>query len=105
MDLYREDIMSVGFVVSKGEIDSRMGDLARSFQKLFRDEVIMKSYFDSTADADLVALGYEEGEVAILKSAIADLDHLRRIALGEEALAASKDFTAFLRLLWGVGAQ
>jgi hypothetical protein len=97
--------MSVGFTVTKGEIDTRMGDLARNFQKLFRDEVIMKSYFDSTADPDLQALGYSTQEVATLKSAIADLDQLRRVAEGEEALPAVKDFTQFLRLLWGVGAQ
>ena len=97
--------MSVGFVTTKGEIDTRMGQLARDFQEMFGDEVILKSYFDGTADADLVALGYEEGEVAILKSAIADLDQLRRISVGEESLANPKDFTQFLRLLWGVGAQ
>lgn len=96
--------MSVGFVVSKGEIDSRMGDLARTFQKLFRDEVIMKSYFDSTPDVDLQALGFTGGEVATLKSAIADLEELRTISLGGP-LAAPHDFTQFLRLLWGLGAQ
>lgn len=97
--------MSVGILATKGEIDSRMGQLARDFQKLFRDELILKSYLDSTLDADLVAMGYTEGEVAILKSAIADLDQLRRVSEGEEALAAAKDFTTFVRLLWGVGAQ
>lgn len=97
--------MSVGILVTKGEIDTRMGDLARSFQGLFSDEVILKAFFDSTADPELIALGYTSGEVAVLKSAIADLDQLRRLSLGEEALAAPKDFTQFLRLLWGVGAQ
>ena len=97
--------MSVGFTISKGEIDTRMGDLSRSFQKLFRDEVVLKDFFDATVDADLQALGYSVNEVAILKSAIADLDQLRRIADGAEALAETKDFTQFLRLLWGVGAQ
>jgi hypothetical protein len=97
--------MSVGFVVSKSEIDSRMGTLARTFQQVFRDEVVMKGYFDSTADTDLQALGYSVQEVATLKSAINDLDQLRRISLGEEALTDPKDFTAFLHLLWGMGAQ
>jgi hypothetical protein len=97
--------MSVGIVATKGEIDSRTGELARNFQKLFRDEVILKAYLDSTLDPDLQAMGYSVQEIATLKSAIADLDQLRKISIGEEALAAPKDFTAFLRLLWGVGAQ
>jgi hypothetical protein len=97
--------MSVGFLVSKGEIDSRMGDLARNFQKLFRDEVVMKSYFDSTVDSDLLALGYTAQEVATLKSSIADLDQLRLVATGEQDVTPAKDFTAFLHLLWGLGAQ
>ncbi len=97
--------MSVGFPVTKGEIDTRMGDLARSFQKLFRDEVIMKSYFDSTADADLQALGFTVQEVATLKSSINDLDQLRLVATGEQDITPAKDFTAFLHLLWGLGAQ
>lgn len=97
--------MSVGFTVTKGEIDSRVGDLARTFQKLFRDEVVLKSYFDSTTDPDLQALGYTLQEVATLKSAINDLDQLRLVAEGEQDITPAKDFTAFVRLLWGLGAQ
>jgi hypothetical protein len=97
--------MSVGFVVSKSEIDSRMGNLARTFQQIFRDEVVMKSYFDSTVDSDLLALGYTAQEVATLKSAINDLDQLRQVAFGETDITPAKDFTAFLHLLWGMGAQ
>jgi hypothetical protein len=97
--------MSVGFVVSKSEIDSRMGNLARTFQQIFRDEVVMKGYFDSTVDADLQALGYTPQEVSVLKSAIADLDQLRLVATGEQDVTPAKDFTQFLHLLWGLVAQ
>ena len=97
--------MSIGIVVVKGEIDSRMGQLARDYQKLFSDMLILKSYFDSTLDATLVGLGYTAGEVAILKSAIADLNQLYDISRGASNLAVAKDFNAFIRQLWGVGAQ
>lgn len=97
--------MSVGITVTKGEVDTRMGEIARGFQNLFSDSAIMKTFFDTHVDADLVALGYTAGEVAILKSAIADITQLFTIYSGQATLAAPKDFTTFLRQLWGVGAQ
>jgi hypothetical protein len=97
--------MAVGILVTKGEIDSRMGDLARSFQGTFADAAVLKSFFDSAIDADLIALGYTAGEVAILKSAIADVHQLFQIYSGAATLTTAKDFTTFLRQLWGVGAQ
>lgn len=97
--------MSVGIIATKGEIDSRMGQLARDYQKVFRDLAILKGYFDSTTDPTLVALGYTSQEVAVLKSAIADLNQLYDISRGSVNLAVAKDFNTFVRQLWGVGAQ
>ena len=97
--------MSVGIQITKGEIDARMGDLARGFQNQFSDAAILKTFFDTHVDADLVALGYTTGDVAILKSAIADVTQLYDLYRGVAVLAAPKDFTTFLRELWGVGAQ
>lgn len=97
--------MSIGIVTTKGEIDSRMGQLARDYQKVFLDLSVLKTYFDATADPTLVALGYTAGEVAILKSAIADLNQLYDISRGAATLGVAKDFNAFVRQLWGVGAQ
>lgn len=95
--------MSVGLPVTKSEIDARAGDLARAFQKLFGDVVTMQTYLEATPNPDLVAMGYTDQEVATLKTAMADLSQLGRIAAGAEALAAPKDFRAFVRQLWGVG--
>ena len=97
--------MSVGIVTTKNEIDSRMGQLARDYQKVFRDMAILKGYFDATTDPTLVALGYTSQEVAVLKSAIADLNQLYQISTGAANLSVAKDFNTFLRQLWGVGAQ
>jgi hypothetical protein len=97
--------MAVGLPVTKSEIDSRAGDIARSFQRLGGDVATLKGYLDATPEADLIALGYTAGDVPILKSAIADLHQLLvTIGTGKEALAAPKDFTQFARQLWGVGA-
>ena len=96
--------MSVGLSVTKTEIDTRAGDIARAFQKSFEDVVTMQTYLEATPNPDLVALGYTDQEVAVLKTAFADLSQLGRIWGGAEALAAPKDFRAFVRQLWGVGA-
>lgn len=96
--------MSVGLPVTKQEIDTRAGDTARAFQRAFEDVITMKGYLDATVDADLVALGYTEQEVAVLKTSFADLTQLANIWRGAEALPAPKDFTVFVRQLWGVGA-
>lgn len=96
--------MSVGLGVTKEEVDTRSGDIARSFQRAFKDVITLQSFLTQTPDADLIALGYTEQEVATLKTAYADLTQLGTIWTGESALAAPKDFRTFVRQLWGVGA-
>ena len=96
--------MSVGLPVTKTEIDARSGDIARTFQASFENVITMQTYLEATPNPDLVALGYTDNEVAVLKTAFADLSQLARIWTGSEALAAPKDFRAFVRQLWGVGA-
>jgi len=97
--------MSVGLPVTKQEIDQRSGDMARSFQRMAGDVTTLKSYLDSATEEVLVALGYTSNEVAVLKTSITDLEQLLvKIGYGTEELPTPKDFTAFLRQLWGVGA-
>ena len=96
--------MSVGLPVTQGEIDSRAGEIARTFQRAFEDVFTMQTYLEATPNPDLVALGYSEQDVAVLKTAFADLTQLANIWAGQEALAAPKDFRTFVRQLWGVGA-
>ena len=96
--------MSVGLPATKNEVDTRSGDIARSFQRAFKDMATLQSYLEQTPTADLVALGYTDQEVAVLKTAFADLTQLGNIWVGSEALPAPKDFRTFVRQLWGVGA-
>jgi hypothetical protein len=96
--------MSVGLAVTKQEIDARAGDLARGFQKSFEDVATLQGYLEQTPNADLVALGYTDDEVATLKTALVDLTQLGHIWAGTEALEVPKDFRTFVRRLWGVGA-
>jgi hypothetical protein len=96
--------MSVGLPVTKAEIDTRAGDLARAFQDHFADVATMQTYLEATPNADLIALGYTDQEVATLKTAFTDLSQLAKIWAGLEGLPAAKDFRTFVRQLWGVGA-
>jgi hypothetical protein len=96
--------MSVGLPVTKDEIDSRAGDIARQFQRLFGDVVTMQQYLLATPNPDLIELGYTDQDVAALKTAFTDLMLLAGIWVGDEALAAPKDFRVFVQQLWGVGA-
>ncbi len=95
----------VGLAVTKQEIDARAGDIARAFQRLAGDTATLKGYLDSATEETLVALGYTPNDVAVLKTSTNDLEQLLiRIGYGREALATPKDFTTFVRQLWGVGA-
>lgn len=97
--------MSVGLPVTKQELDQRSGDIARTFQRLAGDVTTLKGYLDATAEQVLLDLGYSGNDVAVMKSGITDLEQLCvKIGYGQEGLAAPKDFTVFLRQLWGVGA-
>lgn len=96
--------MSVGLAVTKSEIDSRAGELARNFQRSFEQVLTLKAYLDATPDQDLVDLGYSSGEVAVLKTALADLTTLQAVWSGAATQGSLKDFTTFVRQLWGLGA-
>jgi hypothetical protein len=96
--------MSIGLPISKQEVDTRTGDLARGFQRAFDDVVTLQNFFAATPDADLIAIGYTENEVAVMKTALNDLAQLGTIWTGAAALPTAKDFRTFVRQLWGVGA-
>ena len=96
--------MSVGLAVTKTEIDTRAGDIARGFQNQFADVVTMQQFLTATSSTDLEALGYTPDEIATLKTAFTDLAQLGQIWIGAATLPAAKDFRVFVKRLWGVGA-
>ena len=94
--------MAVGLSVTKDEINARAGDIARGFQKAFEDVLTMQTYLEATPNPDLVALGFTDSDVAILKTAFVDLTELGSIWAGGPG-TVPKDYRAFVRQLWGVG--
>lgn len=79
------------------------GTVALTFLQIFDRVTVLKDFLDATSEQDLINLGYTSGEVATLKTSINDLAQLKTIWLGDANLSVAKDFTAFVRRLWGIG--
>lgn len=94
--------MAVGFPREKRDIDNRAGYLALKLREWCEEVEQFKAVLDTLDEDALVALGYTGGEVALLKSAITDLDNLRQVAQGSRVQPAASDFFWFARRLWGV---
>jgi hypothetical protein len=96
--------MSVGFPATKLDIDARAGQLALQL----RDTLIQIQQFNTwlvaTPDANLTGMtpGYTAGEVATLKSAIADLAQLATVYQGTAIRASVYNYQTFAKLLVGV---
>lgn len=95
--------MSVGLPVSKGDVDQRAGSICSVLQMQFQAVLSFQGYLTATADADLIAMGYTDQEVAVLKTAFADLFQLAQVYTGAANQPTPKDFRTFARQLWGVG--
>lgn len=94
--------MSLGYPVSKNDVDSKAGGLALSLRTTFDGVRNFKIWLDTQTDPVLTALGYSSGEIATLRSAAADMDQLRQIYEGLANLGSAKDFRQFAKLLTGV---
>jgi hypothetical protein len=95
--------MSIGLPISKSDVDMMIGGCCRDLNFVLDRIEALKAWLDSVVDAELEAMGYQPGEVAVLRSAFADVDQLRAIYQGQAALAEAKDFRAFAKRLFGFG--
>lgn len=95
--------MAIGTPINKNEIDSVAIDIARQLRHTFDRAAKLKEYLDATPDADLIALGYEAGDIAILKSAIADVNALADVFAGRALADKAEDRRVFVKRLWGIG--
>lgn len=94
--------MSLGYAVSKNDVDGKAAGLALSLRNDFDGIRHFKIWLDTKIDAELITLGYTQAEVNTLRSAAADMDQLRTIYEGLVNLSVAKDFRAFTKLLTGV---
>lgn len=95
--------MAIGISVTKADLDRISGALARDVNNLLRWCADFDEFLDAKAEGELTALGYTAGEVAVIKSAFADLAQLASLYDGVGTLANAKDFTTFAKQLWGTG--
>lgn len=91
--------MSIGYPVTKQRIDAQCGDAIYQLREALARIQRIKLDLDEMSDADLQALGYSAGEVAIVKSSIGDLNALANVARGQGTQAAPNDFFFFARQL------
>jgi hypothetical protein len=94
--------MSVGYQVSKSELDQNSGTLARQINGWAESAVSLQSYLAGAPDADLEALGYTPEEVALLKSAVTDMNKLAQVFLGATEQTPAYDFRTFINRLGGL---
>lgn len=95
-------VMSVGNPATKNDIDVTAQQVAHTMRENFDRVRHFKIWLDAQTDLMLTERGYTSEEVGILRSAVGDLDLLRRIYEGTVGLAAPKDFQAFAKFLTGV---
>lgn len=98
--------MSVGIILDKTAVDNTIGILAKSLRQTLTNIGYYKQWLDTQTDTQLRnAYGYavSPDEVAVLRSAVADLDKLRTIFEGTATQATVYDFRTFAKLLWGLG--
>lgn len=97
-------MVAVGASVTAADINSTSAQLVRMvFSALTSVQQFKEGCLDTLTDADLIMLGYTAGEVALLRSAVGDLDQLRDLWDGGATLAVAKDFRVFAKRLLGTG--
>lgn len=84
----------IGLPVSKTQLNDKVGQLALTLKKAFDDAVSINNFLLQTPDATLVSLGFEQTDVTILKTALADLAYMKVTAF---------DASPSVKQLWGLG--
>ena len=81
-----------GIPITKYILNSRVGYLTKTLRDTFTEIARVKKFLDDTSDADLVALGFSQSEVTLIKAAFTDLNKLGRIAAAQDTHPAANDF-------------
>lgn len=97
--------MPIGLTASltRGQVDYNLGALSQKLNTLMEDVDDFQFFVVGAQDTDFATLGYTADEITLLRTCSAEMDQLRRIYQGLEALADAKDFRTFLRRVWGTG--
>ena len=96
--------MAVGNPKTLVDWNSRAGNLAVQLREILRGVQNFYQSLNATPDADLLAQGFAQGDINILRSAVTDANDLAIIFNnGTSAyLTGTHDYTAFIKQLYGV---
>lgn len=98
--------MAAGFQVTRDALNQRLGAIVVSGEAWFEDVERLAAWLAAATEAELVALGFTNspngGEVAAMKSALADLENLRLTAYGQRAQPAASNFFFWAAKLRGI---
>lgn len=95
--------MSVGIQPTKQDLDNSMGTLAKDIKINLRRAKEFKQYFDAKSDLEIMALGYTQGEVNIIRGTFTDLNKLNDIFEGTVAHTPAADLRLWAKQVWGAG--
>jgi len=97
--------MPVGLTASltRSIVDFQAGTIAQKLNVVMEDIDDLAFMLAGMLDADLVGLGYDDEEILALRTAVNEMEQLKKIYQGIEALPTAKDFRTFIRRIWGTG--
>lgn len=97
--------MSIGFAITKADLDVRGGQLAMAVRDDLLQCAKLCDLLNDTSvfanDAALTALGYSSGEVTQYRAAFTDLKSLYSISHGGALPGGPNDFFFNAKHLWG----
>lgn len=94
--------MTAGFQVTRASLDQRAGSIVVAGEAWFEDVERLKAWLDAQSDSVLVALGYTQAEVDVLKSSFTDIHNLRQVAYGQGTQAVANNFFFWGQKLRGI---
>lgn len=96
--------MTAGFPLTKDQLDTRVGQVAQQVRSSLADAAQVKALLDRSdiTDAALIALGYTQAEVTLIRASFTDLYNLNRVATAQATQPAANDFFFNAKKLLGV---
>lgn len=86
----------IGYPTDKATVDARVGNAVIALRNQLEDAQRIKAWIDTQTDAQLIALGYVQADVDVLRPAFTDLANLAKIANGQATQPAANNF-----FFWG----
>lgn len=88
---------------TKNQVDGQAGTLALQILSDMIRAQQFKAWLDTQTDSALIALGYAQADVNVLRSAFNDLNTFANVFLGASAQATAYDFRTFAKQIYGFG--